>query len=627
MTYNKLMAFALLAFLAGCATGGDTAKPPENAVEGQVLFTSAAEVPDSPIMVLVPRGLGLEKNESWIPVFIQGTLNSRLKKFSPLTVLERQYVDSIFAEMKKSESDFYSDADYAELGKWSTARYILAGSVTKSGGGNYAVDLKITEIETLRVAASFTESAAASELTAGRLLNEAAEALLKGMDVSLTDAGREALYKSSSSGDIALARGIIARQGGLAFDALAAYYEAGFYNPSLKEAIDGLSSLLNEISDVNLGESLRADVQLRNKWGQMINECNAYFLANAPFEIVYDSAPVQSGELNFQSATIDMETTVALVPTAAFKAVQSVEDGLAATGKKKDWGFGEFPYNIKGLQPAFTVELTLTNGEGAVIGRQTCSFSVSVNFNGISNSPKGQLIIPRTEVKTVRFPGIRAGVLKGEIKAALTQITYDRNSPLKREYFSRLKISSLTDYLARLEMPPLDMVSVPGEDFLISREPVSYRQWLLIKLWAQDRGYVFAGGGEAGNTGSVFPVINGMDLPVTDLNAESVLVFCNAYNEYLGKPPVYFYRPVENIINFMPFRNVEVAKDALSEDSENGCLMLPDDDEREAAEAVLVPSAYLGSEFVGGWEGYRAWSGPNWNSRGSTGFRLIMETE
>jgi hypothetical protein len=36
----------------------------------------------------------------------------------------------------------------------------------------------------------------------------------------------------------------------------------------------------------------------------------------------------------------------------------------------------------------------------------------------------------------------------------------------------------------------------------------------------------------------VFPVINGIDLPVI-AEPEDIRLFCNAYNEYLGKPPVY----------------------------------------------------------------------------------------
>lgn len=609
MAYRKRLIYAAFAFLAGCATGSGTAKPPENAAGAPVLFTSAAEVSDSSVMVLAPKGLGLEKNESWMPVFIQGTLNSRLKKFSPLTVLERQYVDSVFAEMKKSESDFYSDADYAELGKWSTARYILAGSVTKSGGGNYAVDLKITEIETLRVAASFTRSADELELTSGRLLNEAAETLLKGMDVSLTDAGREALYKSSSSGDIALARGIIARQGGMAFDALAAYYEAGFYNPSLKEAIDGLSSLLKEISDVNLGESLKADIELRNKWGQLINECDAYFLSNAPFEIVYDSAPVQSGKLNFKSGTIDMETIVALVPTAAFKAVQSLEDGLAATGKKNAWGFSEFPYDsIPGLHPSFTVEVSLFNGEKELIGRETCSFRFSLNRETVKTPAGGNVILPRTGAIKVPFRSIQAKDLKGEVKAALTKITAQAEpylslesrrsgvhiggNPLKQEYVEKIKISTLTDYLAGLELPPLDMVPVPGKNFLISREPVSYRQWFLIRLWAEDRGYVFENQGtEIGIApGEIFPVINGMDLPVTNITYGDIWLFCNAYNEYLGKPPAYFITQLFK--KDIPFRDWGADTNYTTEKAGTGSLRMADDAEWEAAKAVLPSSPY-----------------------------------
>jgi hypothetical protein len=629
MFYGRLIAVVLLFSLAGCGTMNDA--PSGGSAAGEpFFFTSETADPGDSIMALAPRATGFESGESWIPVFIQGSLTSRLKKFSPFTVLERQYVNSIFAEMKKSESDFYSDTDYAELGKWSTARYILTGSVVKSGGGAYAVDLKITDAQTLRVAASFMDSAvSASGLASGSFLNEAAEALLKDMGVSLTETGRAALYKSSSGADIALARGIIARQSGSTFDALAAYYEAGFYNPSLKEAIDGLGSLLQEMSDVNLGETIRTDIQLRAKWKQLLDECAAYLKANPPFEIVYDSAPAQYGDVDFKAGTVNLKTTVALVPTAVFRALQSVEDGLAATGKKKDWGFDNFISGLQGLWPAFTVELTLNDAEGRVIGRASHSFSYVLDRER-GGSAKSELILPRARAETIHFTGVPAGSLKGEVQVVLTRVIPAGGS--LSGSVEKIQSFTLVDYLARLEMPPLDMTPVPGEDFLISREPVSGRLWTWIKVWAQDRGYVFL-------DEDIIPLLGGADLPVVLEKPEDAWIFCNAYNEYLGKSPVYFVsrdvpvnpdggflegfkgigRAFQSLAEDVPFRDAKAEKQFVYSDDEDGKLLLPDADQRAAAEAVLRPSAYVGQEFTGDGGLYRVGGG-----RAAKGFRLIM---
>lgn len=117
--------------------------------------------------------------------------------------------------------------------------------------------------------------------------------------------------------------------------------------------------------------------------------------------------------------------------------------------KRRSGGFDDFPFNIGGLQSSIDVDLTLTNGEGAVIGKQTCPLKVS--FNREYKTPSGGVaIIPRTEEKEVRFPGVQAGELKGEVKVTFTQISWIRNNPLKRSCFENLRVSTLPDLKCRL---------------------------------------------------------------------------------------------------------------------------------------------------------------------------------
>lgn len=76
--------------------------------------------------------------------------------------------------------------------------------------------------------------------------------------------------------------------------------------------------------------------------------------------------------------------------------------------------------------------------------------------------------------------------------------------------------------------------------FTIGAYEVTYELWYTVKTWAQGNGYSFSDSGTEGSEGTpgATPSLQALH-PVTRINWQNVVVWCNAYNELSGKDPMY----------------------------------------------------------------------------------------
>jgi hypothetical protein len=144
------------------------------------------------LAVLAPQTLGGAPGH--LPMYIQGLLNSNLKRHSAMTLIDRQNLDRIIAEQDMTARGRFSDADYIRIGNLTNARYLLFGSLQKLSGDTYALHLSITETSTGEQKAVFTGNGSLAQLEgSGALINRASAELLAQLGVNLTEAGRRSL--------------------------------------------------------------------------------------------------------------------------------------------------------------------------------------------------------------------------------------------------------------------------------------------------------------------------------------------------------------------------------------------------------------------------------------------------
>jgi hypothetical protein len=83
------------------------------------------------IAVLVPDAVGLPAEQGYLPTLVQGVLVGDLSRFSAMTVLDRQSLESVLFE---TESGLYqSPEDFGRLGQIVNVDYVLTGSITRTG--------------------------------------------------------------------------------------------------------------------------------------------------------------------------------------------------------------------------------------------------------------------------------------------------------------------------------------------------------------------------------------------------------------------------------------------------------------------------------------------------------------
>jgi hypothetical protein len=137
--------------------------------------------------VLEPSGNGLSAGEAWVPSLVQGSLTSDFNRYSAITVVDRQNLETILAEQQQSMSGNYSDDDYISIGKLTNARLILAGTVRRTPNA-FMLELAVTDAESGERKASYGPTAATlASLEDLSSVRAATADLLAQLGVILTD--------------------------------------------------------------------------------------------------------------------------------------------------------------------------------------------------------------------------------------------------------------------------------------------------------------------------------------------------------------------------------------------------------------------------------------------------------
>jgi TolB-like protein len=151
------------------------------------------------VAVLQPSGSNISEQEQWLLRLVQSTITGDFNKYTAMTVIDRQNLDTILGEQKSSLSGNYSEKDYISIGKLTNARYILAGTLTKTGSG-FMLELSVSDTETGVRKASFSpKNCTLDELQSTSIIKQAEEELLGQMGITLTAAGKQELRDSVSA--------------------------------------------------------------------------------------------------------------------------------------------------------------------------------------------------------------------------------------------------------------------------------------------------------------------------------------------------------------------------------------------------------------------------------------------
>jgi tetratricopeptide (TPR) repeat protein len=446
---NKLIGIALFFLLlpAICWAGGkqDKAQTQSEQTSSQPVQPSTSSTlpywtgdggKGIKIAVLEPTGKGLSETEKWMPSMVQGSITGDFQKYSAMTIIDRQNLEKILGEQKQSLSGNYSDNDYISIGKLTNARYILAGSVTKTTSA-YMLELAVTDAESGERKASYPPKAVSpfvfENLSA---IKEATAELLGQLGVQLTSAGLQELNSAANIAQVkaetALAKGIAAQKQGTVVEALSYFIQAANYDSGLVEAANRMNTLTANISSGNIGEDTRNDIAWRREWVKRLQETETFF-ANTikepqPYYIVY-STDIQKGKIDYQKETIALSIHLSFYPDFTWAdhingVLTAVKNGLQATGRAQVWELDwplktistPSPFGNQTKNSTSTIVVEILNDEGKSIGRQTVKASYGFEI-------KYTWVMPLLQWEgDVSFPAVDANLITDKLTIRIASI-------------------------------------------------------------------------------------------------------------------------------------------------------------------------------------------------------------
>ncbi len=389
---------------------------------------------DMKIAVLEPSGRGLSKGvDDWMPSLIQGSIAGDFHKYSAITIIDRQNLETVLAEQQQTLSGNYSEEDYISIGKLTTARYILTGSITKTANA-YMLELAVTDAESGERKASYPPKAVSALALENRsAIQEASAELLGQLGVRLTEAGlrelRNAANLAQVQAETALAKGITAQKQGTVVEALSYYIQASNFDPGLAEAASRMNILSANISSGNIGEDTRNDIAWRRQWVARLQEAETFFanyVKEAPSGCLVYEPEIKQGQINYQRETIELSFWMGYVPEFSWvntinEVMKSVKAGLAATGRAATWGIDWPAKSISAATPFrdqsknYAVVAEIINDQGRSIGSQT----INVPYGYVIRD--GEITLEEWE-GNVSFPAVDANLITDQLTIRITSV-------------------------------------------------------------------------------------------------------------------------------------------------------------------------------------------------------------
>ena len=355
------------------------------------------------LAILVPESQGLSKNLAYLPAMVQGCLVSNISKYSSIAVLDRVALDKVIAETL--DPTYKDNLDIVRLGHVTQTGHIMTGKLIKTSSG-YTMQINVTDTTpNAKTTASYSGACTVAQLDDQTAIQKASLELLTQMGVRLTDRAKTELSTASSvqvvNAQTALAQGITAQKQGTEIAAQIYYFQAAALDPSLLEATKRSSIISANISSGNIGADTRNDIAWRKNWITRLTEFEETYYrmisaGDPPYTLFY-STGIERGSIDYQSETIDLSipinmranrSWIASVAQAGNAVYTELSAALNATGRKNDWGLGNWPRSgVTGTNPFtswsydFSIVFELVNERNRVIGKRTINMRRSFSVN------------------------------------------------------------------------------------------------------------------------------------------------------------------------------------------------------------------------------------------------------
>ena len=398
----------------------------------------------------------------YLPLYIQGLLNNNFKKYSALTLIDRQNLNRIISEQNLGANGRFSEDDFMNIGALANTQYFVFGSIQKLYGGRYSLQLSIIDSATgARRADSMKDGTLAQLEGSGALINEVSVDLLGQMGVQLSQAGKHALLAGNWSAvqtEAMLARGIVAQAAGAETEALFNFSQSIAFDPSQAEALTRLNLLSSTISEGSISQGILIDLQARDRWLEAFKETARLFHDHPPFEITFDPNLVQEGHTNYVRRKVNLAMHVALNPSeAGFGVLNTLLEGLEKTGMRRDWGFAGWP--LLDIHPrasgtvvfdgkkafSFKVEALLLNENNLILGRS----SVTLNTGNLYFSAGDTRVnSPDGDMGLMRFININADDLTPVLIIVITAVNGIPSHTLNSTGYMKIDAGNLENSLA-----------------------------------------------------------------------------------------------------------------------------------------------------------------------------------
>jgi hypothetical protein len=348
-----------------CASSPDTNKGTTDNIPKGPYFEGSGLKGVSLAVLRLKTG-NLQPNEQWLLSFIQGVLTSNFNKYTAMTIIDRQYMDEIIQNQEISASGYFSDDNFISIGNLTNAEYILVGSLQRIQQINsFLIDFSLVNAQTGVQKASFPPTACSLiDIQNTTIIQTAFENIITQLNITLTESGRRAIHyinQPSITAESSLSKGIVAQENGRMGEALSFYYNAATFMPNTKEINSRISVLSSNVSSGNIGQNARNLISLRNRWLDILSECDNFLNEHIPFEIIYEPILKQEGKIDYTSGSVDLGFSIMTKPTDGFNIIYDVLKGLKKTGKQEEWGFQFWPFGD--IPPRNYTELPSMHGD------------------------------------------------------------------------------------------------------------------------------------------------------------------------------------------------------------------------------------------------------------------------
>jgi hypothetical protein len=407
------------------------------------------------LAVLAPEAQG--DVPPYLPIYVQGLLNNNFRKYSKMTLVDRQNLDKILADQTFAAGGAFSDKDYVTIGNITNAEFLLVGVIQRLGGDSVTLMLSVTGAASGVTRAYSMKSGSLEELEgSGAVINAISAELLAQLGVTLTERGKAELLAGDSQtakAEAGLAMGITAQSGGSEVEALFNYTRAITFDPSQQETISRLSLLSTTISEGSISEKIVNDIVARGKWLDAFKEAASFYAKHPPFEISFDPNLVQVGVTDYKNNKADLGMHIALEPSSGgFAALNALLEGLDTTGRRQVWGFAGWP--LLDISPkaagtvvfdgkrsfSYDVKTVLLNDKNKVLGRGSVTLKTSVIEFAAGDS---RVNAPLGAADTVIFPGVKAGDLTPTLTIVIESVNGISSRELNATDYMRIYTADL----------------------------------------------------------------------------------------------------------------------------------------------------------------------------------------